>query len=137
MLLTSISYSLAAITLRQHDHTSSVALEQINVRVHTSGSSRAHRTASHSLRSLGRTSVINRMILDILRQIFTTIQTFFQFGVCNVTAYDNCTVQRQTGCYRIFIQFCQDFRHRTVQVNLHCIAFTSLTEFFRNQFARI
>ena len=34
---------------------------------------------------------------------FTTIQTFFQFGVCNVTAYDNRTVQRQTGCYRIFI----------------------------------
>lgn len=35
------------------------------------------------------------------------------------------------------LPFCQDFRHRTVQVNLHSIAFTSLTQFFRNQFARI
>ena len=137
MLLTSVSYSLATVTFSQHNHRTSVALEQIYIRIHTAGSSRAHRTASHSLRSLGRTSVINRMILDILRQVFTTVQTFFQLSVSDITANNDSSVQRQTGCYRIFIQFSQNFRHRTVQINLHSITFTSLTQFFRNQFTRI
>ena len=77
------------------------------------------------------------MILNILRKIFTTVQTFFQFGMSDITTYDDCTVQRQTSCNRILIEFSQDFRHRTIQVNLYSITFTSLTQFFRNQFTRI
>ena len=103
VFLAGICYSLATVTFSQHNHRTTVTLEQVYIRVHTTGSSRAHRTTSHTLRSLSRTSIINRMILDILRQVFTTIQTFFQFGMCNVTTYDDSTVQRQTSSYRIFI----------------------------------
>ena len=77
------------------------------------------------------------MILDILRQVFTAVQAFFQLGVSDITAYDDRTVQRQTGSYRIFIQFFQDFGHRLVQVDLDSIAFTCLAQFSRNQFARM
>jgi len=34
-------------------------------------------------------------------------------------------------------QFFQNFRHRTVQVDLYYITFTCLTQFYRNKFARI
>ena len=77
------------------------------------------------------------MVFDVLRQVFATVQTFFQLGVCDVTAYDNGSIQRQTGGNRILGQFLQNIGHRLVQVNLHHVAFTGLTEFFGNQFTRI
>ena len=77
------------------------------------------------------------MILDILRQVFTAIQAFFQFGMSNVSTYDDCAIQRQTGSYRIFIQFFQDLCHRLVQVDLDSIAFTCFAQFSRDQFARM
>ena len=42
MLLASVGYCLAAVTFREHNHASAVALEEINIGIHTSGSSRAH-----------------------------------------------------------------------------------------------
>ena len=42
VLLASVAYCLAAVTLREHNHASAVALEEINIGIHTSGSSRAH-----------------------------------------------------------------------------------------------
>ena len=77
------------------------------------------------------------MILDILRQVFTTVQTFFQLGVSDIATYDDRTVQRQTGSHRIFIQFFQDLCHRLVQVDLDSIAFACLAQFCRDQFARM
>mgnify|MGYP007010492729 CR=1 FL=1 len=89
MILTSVRNLLATVTLRQHDHATAMALEQVHIGIHTSGSSRAHGAASHALRSLGRTGVVDGMVFDVLRQVFATVQTFFQLGVCDVTAYDN------------------------------------------------
>ena len=62
-----------------------MTLEQVNIWVHTSGSSRSHRTTCHTFRCFCRTGIVNRMIFDILRQIFSTIQTLFQFGVSDIT----------------------------------------------------
>ena len=42
VLLASVGYCLAAVTFREHNHASAVALEEINIGIHTSGSSRAH-----------------------------------------------------------------------------------------------
>ena len=42
VLLASVGYCLAAVTLSEHHHASAVALEEINIGIHTSGSSRAH-----------------------------------------------------------------------------------------------
>ena len=81
---------------------------------------------NHALRSLGRTGVVDGMVFDVLRQVFATVQTFFQLGVCDVTAYDDGSIQRQTGGNRILGQFLQNIGHRLVQVNLHHVAFTGL-----------
>ena len=137
ILLAGICHLLAAVTFGKHNHAAAVALEEVYIRVHTSGSSRAHGAASHALRSLGRTGVVDGMVFDVLRQVFATVQTFFQLGVCDVTAYDDGSIQRQTGGNRILGQFLQNIGHRLVQVNLHHIAFTGLTEFFGNQFTRV
>ena len=137
VLLAGIRHLLATVTFGKHNHAAAVALEEVYIRVHTSGSSRAHRTASHALRSLGGTGVVDRMILDVLRQIFATVQTLFQFGMCNVAAYDDGSVQRQTGRNRILSQHLQDVGHRLVQVNLYNVAFASLAKFGGNQFARV
>ena len=77
------------------------------------------------------------MVLDVLREIFTPVETLFQFCMGDITTYDNRTVERKAGSYRIFIQLGEDFVHRTVEVDLHRIAFACLTEFFGNQFAWI
>ena len=42
VLFTSVGHLLAAVTFREHNHASAVALEEINIGIHTSGSSRAH-----------------------------------------------------------------------------------------------
>ena len=128
---------LATVTFCQHDHAAAMTLEQFYIRVHTSCCSRTHRTTSHAFRSFCRTCIINRMILNILWQVFAAIQTFFQFSMGDVTTYDDRSVQWQTSSYRIFSQLFQDFRHRTVQVDLYNITFTCLTQFYRNKFARI
>ena len=67
IFLASIRHLLATVTFRLHDHATAMTLEQTDIRVHTAGSRRTHRTASHTSRSLGRTGIIDRMILDILR----------------------------------------------------------------------
>ncbi len=114
-----------------------MTLEEVYVRVHTSGRCRAHGAASHALRSLGRTGVVDGMVFDVLRQVFATVQTFFQLGMSDVTAHDDSAVQRQAGGNRILSQLFQDIFHRLVQINLHHITLTGLTEFFGNQFTRI
>ena len=55
----------------------------------------------------------------------------------DVTSYDDRTVQRQTGSHRVLSQLFQNLRHRTVQIDLHYVAFTGIAKFFRNQTARI
>ena len=77
------------------------------------------------------------MVLDVLRQVFATVETLFQLGMGDVAAYDNRTVQRQAGSHRILIQLCQNLFHRTVQIHTYHIALAGLTQLFRNQFARI
>ena len=69
------------------------ALEQVHIRVHTAGCSWSHGTASHACRCLGRTCIVNRMILDVLWKVFTLVNTFFQLGMSDVTTHNDGTVQ--------------------------------------------
>ena len=124
-------------TLGQHDHATAMALEQIHVGVHTTGCRRSHRTASHACRSLGRTGIVDGVILDVLRQLFTLVQTLFQLGMSDVATYNDGTIQLETGSHRILVQYLQDLRHRLVQVDTNGIALAGLTQLFRNQFTGV
>ena len=104
VLLAGIGHYLTAVTLSQHNHGTAMALEQVYIRVHTSGSSRAHGAASHALRSLGRTGVVDGMVFDVLRKRFTLIETFLKLSVSDVTSNDDLAGQRNTCRNRMFRQ---------------------------------
>ena len=77
------------------------------------------------------------MIFDILRQVFASVEPFFEFGVRDVPTDDNRSVERQTCGNGIFIQLFENFAHRLVEVYFNGVAFTGLAEFFGNEFAGV
>ena len=77
------------------------------------------------------------MIFQIVRHRLATVKTFFYLGMGYVTAYNNSTVKRQACRYGIFCQFCKYLGHRTVEINLHDIAFTFITQRIGNEFAGV
>ena len=137
MLFAGVSHLLASVALCKHYHAAAVVLEQVHIRVHAAGSCRSHGTAGHSGRRLCRSGIVYRMILEILRHIFSPVKTLLDPGMGDVPCHDDGAVQAQAGRNRIFREFGKDFRHRAVKVDLHGIALPCLTEFLRNQTARI
>ena len=77
------------------------------------------------------------MVLEILRQVFSCVQTSLQFGVCYVACHDDCAVEAEACGYRILAQFLAHFAHRTVEVYLHGVAFSCLAQLLRYEFAWI
>ena len=136
MLLTSICYLLRTVALGDHNHGAAGGLERIYIRVHALSGCWAHRTTRHTFRSLCRTCIIYRVVLEVFRQACARCEAFVQFGVSNVACYDNGTVEAYTGRNRIFGQFLANISNRLVEVDLDSIPFTCLTQGFRNQFVR-
>ena len=64
VLLARIGHLLRAIALGDHDHRAAGSLKLIHIRIHAPGRGRTERTRSHTFRSLGRTGIIYRMILQ-------------------------------------------------------------------------
>ena len=54
-----------------------------------------------------------------------------------VAAYDDGAVERQTCRYGILCEFGQNFRHGTVEVDFHSVAFALIAHFFRNKFTGV
>ncbi len=84
---------LAAVSLGQHHHAASFGLEAVHIGIHPVCGRGAETSAGHAIRGLGRAGVIDRMILEVLGHLFTRIQHFVDFGVCNVTGHNQGTVQ--------------------------------------------
>ena len=108
MLVAGIRHLLATVAFRQHNHAATVGLQQIDVRVHAPGGGWPQRTGRIALRRFGRAGVVDRVILDVLRQAFTAIQTLFQLGVRDIAADDDGAAQRQAGGNRILRQLLED-----------------------------
>ena len=89
MLLTSIGHDLRTVALGDHHHRAAMALEEVNIRVHTVSRCRAHRAARMTGRRLGRTCVENRVILDVLGQFLATVEQFLHAGVSDVTGHND------------------------------------------------
>ena len=68
VFMAGIGHLLAAVAFRQHHHARAVGLQQINVRVHAACGSRPQRAGGVTVRRLGRTCVVDRVIFDVLRQ---------------------------------------------------------------------
>ena len=133
MLLASVGDSLRAVALGEHNHGAAVALEEVNVGVHTASRGRAHGAASHAFGRLGRTGVVDGMVLDVLGQLFAAVQTLLEFGVGNVATHNNRAVEAEAGGYGVLFKFLKHFCHGAVEVDAYHFAFASLTEFFGDE----
>src|SRR5579872_2000663 len=70
MLLAGLAHRDRAVALRQHHHRAAGRLELIDKGIHPSRRGRAERARGVTFRRLGGTCVINRMVLEIIRQLF-------------------------------------------------------------------
>ena len=73
------------------------------------------------------------MILQIFGHRLTSIQTFLNLSVRNVTTHDDGTVERKTSRHGVLVEFSKNFGHGAIEVNLHRFTLTSLAIFFGDE----
>lgn len=76
-------------------------------------------TRSHSLGSLGRTSIVHNMVLHVLRHGLATINTLLNLGVGNITTDNDRTSQREASLHGVLGDNGKDVLHGLVEINLH------------------
>lgn len=101
VLLTSVGDLLTAVALGDHDHAATMRLEEIDIRVHTPCGGRTERTGWHTFRRLGWTCIVDGVILDILWQTFSSVYTFFELGMGDVSTHDDRTREGESCGDRI------------------------------------
>ena len=89
VLLAGVGHLRAAIAFGDHHQAAALALEQFDVRVHAAGGRGAERTAGQIGRLLGRTRVIDRMGLEIVRQRLAGVESFLELGMRDVACDDD------------------------------------------------
>lgn len=77
------------------------------------------------------------MVFEILRHLLATVQAFLDLSMGYVTSYDDSAVEAKACADRILAELLEDFRHRTVEVDLHYIALPSLAVFFGDEFTGV
>ena len=100
--MTSVSDLLRAVAFCEHNHRAAVALEEVDVWVHTACRGRSHRAARHAFRCLCRTCIVDRMVLEIVGELFAAVEAFFEACVSNVASNDDGSVERQACRHGIF-----------------------------------
>src|SRR6478672_12334276 len=68
MLLAGLAHARGAVALRQHHHRATGGLELVDERIHPSRGGRAKGARGIAFRRLGGTRVIDRMVLEVIRQ---------------------------------------------------------------------
>src|SRR5689334_22617112 len=102
MLLAGLAHGRRAVALGEHHHRAAGCLELIDKGIHASrgrGTEGARRIA---FRGFGGTGVIDRMVLEIMRQRLAALQPLAQFGVRRIPRHDHGTRERQAGLDRMF-----------------------------------
>ena len=88
MLLAGVGNGLRTVTFGNHNHGTAVVLEQVNVRVHTSGCRGTEAPGCHTFGCLGGTGVIDRVFLEIFRHGFARVEHRFDLGVRDIACHD-------------------------------------------------
>ena len=102
MLLTSLCHHVTAVTLSNHHQRSTVSLELIHIGIHTVGGGGTHRATRITLWCLGRSCIQHRILLEVVGQSLTGIQTGLQLGMSDITGYNDGTLQVDAGADGIF-----------------------------------
>ena len=134
MLMASVSDLLRAVALSDHNHSTTGGLELINVRVHTTGSSRAERTGGEAFRFLGGAGVIDGVIFEILRHRLSGVEAFLDLGVSDITAHDDGAIEREASRYGVLIEESEDLGHGAIEVDLNDFTLAGIAELLGDKF---
>ena len=134
MLMASVSDLLRAVALSDHNHSTTCGLELIDVRVHTTGSSRAERTGGEAFRFLGGAGVIDGVIFEILRHRLSGVEAFLDLGVSDITAHDDGAIEREASRYGVLIKESEDLGHGAIEVDLNDFTLAGIAELLGDKF---
>src|SRR4029079_2523236 len=101
VLFAGVPYRGRTVALGQHHHGAASRLKLCNERIHAPGSGRAESSRGVTLRGLGRSGIIDGMVLEIGRQALPPSQALAQLGVRKVTRHDHGTAERKSGLDRV------------------------------------
>jgi len=116
VFLASLFDDSRAVSLGEHHHGRATGLEQGDIGIHSAGGCRSERAARIARRSLGRSCVIDDVVLEVARQIFPAVQPLLEFGVSNVSCHHHVPIENQTGGHRVLGQDGTDSIHGLIQV---------------------
>ena len=122
VLLAGVRDRLAPVPLRKHDHAGAILLEGVDVGIHATGGRRAERPARVALGGLRGAGVVDRMVLEIVRQTLAAIEPLFQFRVRDVSSDDECSRQLDARLDGVLRELSEDVFHRPVQVDVDDVA---------------
>ncbi len=122
VLLAGVAHHGRAVALRQHHHRAAGGLEILDEGIHAPGRGRPERARGIAFRRLRRARVIDRMVLEIIRQSLPLLQPLAQLGMRQIARHDHRTGERQPRLDRIFRELRQDFLHRLGEIDLHHLA---------------
>ncbi len=126
-----------AVALGEHHHGATGRLELVDEGVHTSSGRRSEGAGRHAFRGFRRTGVVDRVVLDVIRQRLAGFEPFAQLGVGEVARHDQRAGQRQAGLDRMFGELREDLRHRLGQVDLDDLVGQMLVGHFGHVFFRV
>ena len=132
--MASVSDLLRAVALSDHNHSTTGGLELIDVRVHTTGSSRAERTGGEAFRFLGGAGVIDGVIFEILRHRLAGVEAFLDLGVSDITAHDDGAIEREASRYGVLIEESEDLGHGAIEVDLNDFTLAGIAELLGDKF---
>ena len=112
-------------------------LQQTDVRVHAPGRGWAERAGGSAFRSLGRTGVVDRMLLQVVGDRFAAVEDFLELGMRDVATDHDGAVEQQRLTALELGQFGKDVCHRPVQVNLVTVLVLGHAILFRQQATRV
>ncbi len=95
MLVAGVCHLLRAVAFGDHDHRAAIFLQQVDVGIHATGSRRTEGAGSFARRSLGRSGVIDRVVLEVVRQRLAGVKNLLELGVSDVATDDDGTLQQQ------------------------------------------
>jgi hypothetical protein len=96
VLLAGVGDGLAAVALGEHDQRAAVRLEEVDVAVHAAGGGRAERGPRRMpVGRLGGAGVVDRVVLEVLRQALARVEALLELGVGDVAGHDERAGERE------------------------------------------
>src|SRR5215510_2357707 len=118
VLLAGLAHRGGAIALGEHHHRAARRLELVDIGIHAARRGRPERARRIALRRLRRARVIDRVVLEIVRQGFAALESFAQLGVREIARDDHRPGELEPGADRMPGEVLEDLRHRTRKIDV-------------------